>query len=118
MTILEARVADVAGRGPGEGGNLDRHPAGIGGALLHAQQPVRPGARRLERQTLLDMKIFGRGFELRRRQRRTMRPRRVQCGPRPGAHGPNSTDASAANPSPRPMNPKRSVVVALILTSC
>src|SRR5216683_5705272 len=118
MAILEPRVANVAGRHSGHAGNLGRHPAGIGGALLHAQQPVRSGPRRLERQLLLNLEIFGGGFELRGRQRRAMRSWRLQRGPRPRVHGPSSTDASAASPSPRPMNPKRSVVVALILMSC
>src|ERR1700726_2649362 len=132
MAILEAGEAHVACRHLRLSRKLRRHPSCIRATLLDAHQPVRTAARRDEGELLLDPEIVGSRFEFGRRQRRAMCARRVEGGtvppfgvPAMHIHGgglarslpPSRTAALAASPSPRPMKPNRSVVVALMLMS-
>src|SRR5205085_5888273 len=80
-------------------------------ALSHRQPKVLATAGRLEAVDLIDAEVFGMDAETRLQHGLAMRARRQ------GAHAfASSTTACAAMPSPRPVKPSFSVVVALTLT--
>src|SRR5690606_26467826 len=111
MAILDPGVAD---RRFGDARPLRdpaRNEGGVERALLDRQQQVLAGAAGLERIDLLDDEVFRRLPDTRLQHRRAVRAR--QPG-RTVAHAATSRQAASATmPSPRPVKPSRSLVVAL-----
>src|SRR5690606_28572846 len=92
------------------------HECGVHAALLDRQQQVFAGAAGCECVDLFDTEVLGRRTETCRQHRCAMgaRPRRLDgCGHAAGVRRRHT--ACAAMPSPRPVEPSFSVVVALTL---
>ena len=60
IAILEARETHLEGLAARRARQLARHPLGVGAALAHAQQRMRPLAARGEAQDLVDFEVFRR----------------------------------------------------------
>src|SRR5690606_28566940 len=116
MAVLEPGVADPGLVDARPLREQPGHEGGVHPALLDRQQQVFPGAAGRERVDLVDAEVIGRRTETRRQHCRAMgvRPGRLAgCGH--AACACSRHTACAAMPSPRPVKPSVSVVVALTL---
>src|SRR5581483_7680029 len=111
----EAGIAHGVRADAGEPRQLARHPVGVRATLLDAHEHVLAGAVGREAQIFVDEEILGRRPQRSAKRRPAVRER--QLGGRVHAHSAfaSSTTASAAMPSPRPVKPRPSLVVALTL---
>lgn len=121
MAVFEPSVANRRARRLHQGGQAAGDPFGVGPDLADAKQQVVTHAVRREPKTFLDLEVSMLDPETTAIERPTVRPRKgAKTGPggsRPGAHrSVRSTAAEAAIPSPRPVKPISSMVVALTLT--
>ncbi len=131
--VLESGEPHVGGRHPGQLRQPACHPFGIGARLAHPQESVVAFPVRLEAELLLDLEIPGLHPQPAPAQRCPVDPGQVLKGDADGrrreripgpvgrfgrTHSDNSTTARAAIPSPRPVKPICSVVVALTFTRC
>src|SRR5690606_37508955 len=111
MAVLEARVADRDLRDAGPARNFAGDEAGVHAALLDGQQQVLAVAAGLEAVQLLDPEVLRAAADARRHHRRAESLHAA-------AHARTSrATAWAAIPSPRPVKPSFSLVVALTLTA-
>src|SRR5690606_34715394 len=110
VPVLEAGVADRVRRHAGPARQLPRQPGSVGATFLDPEQQVFAFAARLEAKLLVHHEVF------RSRAQQRAQHRRAECSVHAGRRSSSAT-AWAAMPSPRPVKPRRSLVVALTLTA-
>ncbi len=123
VTVFESRITHRRGGHAGKFRQLPGHPRGIAVALAHLQPGVLALAAGRRQRHFEDLKVFRRYPDAPAADRAT--PGRsllqgnsgvvVDHGIQDAACSSSSTTASAAIPSPRPVKPRCSVVVALTL---
>ena len=114
LAVLESGIADIALRHAGGAGQTAGRLFGVQAALFHPQPEVFTLTGERNIQHLVDLEIFGRGFQHRPPAGLAMGARAQQL--KLVHERTSSATACTAMPSSRPVKPSFSVVVALTLT--